>query len=113
MVLSFENGVPQHERMVMLPISGRVDEGDRALLGTAAEIRQPSNLLGEFGAVTSAELVPTVGIMAEPSAQSCTWRDLPDPLVEPGFRLADAAWPQPIDEDSSAIRSFGRIVHAL
>ena len=97
----------------MLPISGRVDEGDRALLGTAAEIRQPFCLLGEFGAVAAAELVPTFGIMAEPSAQFRTWRDFLDPLVEPGLRLADAARPQAIDENSCAVRPFGRIVRAL
>ena len=97
----------------MLPIPGGVDEGDRALLGTASEIRQPSGLLGEFRPVAAAELVPTFRLMAEPFAQFGARCDLPDPLVEPGIRLADSARPQAIDEDSCAVRSFGRSVRAL
>ena len=113
MHLSSENGVPQHEGMIVVPIRRRINEGDRALVGTAAEIGQPFCVLGDFVAVSAAELVPMFGSMAEPGAQLCAWGDLLDPVVKLGVRLADPARPQTIDENSDAIRSFGRIVGAL
>lgn len=113
MYLSSENGVPQHEGVVVVPIPGCIDEGDGALLGTATEIVQQFCVLGEFGVVSAAEFVPTFGIMAEPGAQLCAWSDLLDPVVEFGVSLADTARPEAIDEDSYAVRSFGRIVRAL
>ena len=99
--------------MVVIPIPGRIDEGDRALMGAATQIVQRFCVLSEFIAVSAAELVPTFGIMAEPGAQLCAWCDLLDPVVEPGVRFADAARPQTIDENSCAVRSCRRIVRAL
>jgi hypothetical protein len=100
MYLSSENGVPQYEGMIVVRLLGRIDEGDRALMGTATELVQRFCVLGEFVAVSAAELVPTFGIMAEPGAQLCARGDLLDPVVEPGVCLADAARPQAIDENS-------------
>ena len=45
--------------------------------------------------------------MAEPCAQLGAWRDLLDPFVEPGLRLADAARPQAIHQDLCAVRLSG------
>ena len=100
MFLSSKNGLPQHEGMIVVPVPGRIDEGDRAFSGTATEIGQRFCVLGELFAVPAAKLVPMFGIMAEPSAQLCAWGNFLDPVVEPGVRLADAARPQPIDENS-------------
>ena len=91
----------------------RIDEGDRALAGTAAEILQRLRMLGEFRAVATAELVPAVGVMTEPGAQLGARCDLLDPFVEPGFRLADPARPQAIDEDTRAVGFFGRLIGSL
>jgi len=66
--------------------------------------------MGELGAVAAAELVPAVRIMAEPSAELGARRDVLDPFVEPGFRLADPARPQAVDEDSCAVTFFGRLI---
>src|SRR6185295_10595900 len=67
----------------------------------------------ELRAVAATKLVPAVRVMAEPGAQLGARRDLLEPFVEPGLRLADAARPQPVDEDPCAVRSFGRLVGAL
>ena len=108
-----ENGVPQHEGMIVVPIPGPVDKGDRPLMGTATENVQRFCTLSEFIAVSAPELVPTFGIMAEPGAQLGAWGDLFHPVVEPSARLADATRPQAIDENSCAVRSCRRIVRAL
>ena len=110
MLVPSENDVPQHDGIVVNLVPGRIDEGDRTLAGAAAEILQYLRMPGEFRAVAAAELVPAVRVMAEPGAELGARRDLLDPFVEPGFGLADAAWPQAVDEDSRAVAFFGRFI---
>ena len=97
----------------MIAVPGCIDEGDWALMGTATEIVQQFCALGELDVVSTAKLVPTFRIMAEPNAELRAWSDLLDPLVELGVSLTDTARPQPIDEDSCAVRLFRRLIDAL
>ena len=113
MLLFFENDVLQHEGVVVSLVPGRIDEGDRALARTTAQVLQYFWMPGELRAVAAAKLVPAFRVMAEPCAQLRARRDLLDPLVELRFGLADAARPQVIDQDPCAVRPFGRIISAL
>jgi len=93
MVPFLQNGVPQHDGMVMSPIPGRINERDVAFAGTTAEILQRLRMPGELRPIATAELLPTLGIVAEPGAQLSGRRNLLDPLVELGLCLAEAARP--------------------
>ena len=94
-------------------VPGRIDEGDRTLAGAAAEILQYLRVIGELRAVPAAKLVPACRVMAEPCAEFGARRDLLEPFVEPGFRLADSARPQAVDEDSCAVGFLGRFIGPL
>src|SRR5919107_176139 len=104
-----ENDVLQDECIVVGLVPGLVDEGDRTLAGAAAEILQHLWLMGELRPVAAAKLVPALGVMPEPRAEPGARRDLLEPFVEPGFRLADSARPQAVDQNSCA-RGFVRRV---
>lgn len=113
MLLSFQNGVPQHDGMVMNVIAGRVDERDRAIAGTTAKILQRLGMPGELRPIAAAELLPTFRIMSEPGAQLSGRRDLLDPLVEHRLCLAEAARPQAIYKNANAVRPFRWLISSL
>ena len=99
--------------MVMDFVLGRVDERDWAFAGTPMEIPKGFGSTGELQAIAAAELVPALRVVSEPPAQIGGWRDFLDPLVQLGLGLAKTARPQAIDEDSSAVCCYGRIISAL
>lgn len=51
--------------------------------------------------------------MTEPCAKFGARRDLLDPFVEPGFRLADPSRPQAVNEDSRVIAFLSRLIGPL
>lgn len=91
----------------------RIDKGDGTLAGAAAKLLHGFRMPGKLAAVSIAEFVPTVRVMAEPRSQFGTWRDFLDPFVELRGGLADATWPQAINEDPGAVGFPGRLVGAL
>ena len=99
--------------MVVDFVPGRVDQRHWAFAGTAVEVPKGFGMPGELQAVAAAELIPALRIMSEPPAQIRSWRDFLDPLVQLGLGLAKTARPQAIDEDSSAVCRFGRVICAL
>ena len=108
-----ENDVLEDESIVVSLVPGRIDEGDRTLAGAAAQILQRILVMGQLRAVAAAKLVPAVGVMTEPSAELGARRNLLDPFVEPGFRLADSARPQAVDQYSCAVGFLSRFVGPL
>ena len=108
-----ENDVLQDESVIVSLIPGRINEGDRALARAAAKLLQRFRMLVELRAVAAAELLPAVGVMAEPTAELGARRDLLEPFVELGFRLADSARPQAVDKYSCAVGFLRRFVGPL
>jgi hypothetical protein len=68
---------------------------------------------GELGTVAAPELAPTFRVVSEPFAKLGARRDLLEPLVEPGFRLADPARPKAVNQDAVAILGLRRVVGSL
>lgn len=105
--------MPQYDGMVMDSVARRVDERDRSFAGAAAQILDRLPMGGELSAIAAPELVPATRIMVEPPAQFGGWRDLLEPLVQLGLRLAEAPWPESIYEDPRAVGFLGRVINAL
>src|ERR1700722_1860410 len=82
---------------------------------TSAELAKLPNarVAGQFSLVPAAELVESRGEVVEPKPQFCAWRNVLHPSIEMGIRLFDAARPQPVHENSGAVRRLERVVNAF
>jgi hypothetical protein len=80
----------------------RAQPAERRALGTA----------GELGQVAPAELAELGRVVPVPLAQVGRWRDVPDPVIQPGRVLAQAPRPDPVDQHPGAVRRRRLVVDA-
>jgi hypothetical protein len=71
----------EHGGVVVVPIAGGVDDHQRTLLGTDAQLVDLIGTVGELGAVASTKLVKVLRHMVEPPAQPVAGSQLTYPLV--------------------------------
>jgi len=93
-------GRQQCDRTPLVKIDELRDRGGRVLAPELCEIAR-------------AELGEAFGTVPVEPAQFSTRRQVLAPLVEVRSVLAQAAWPQPINQHPHTIASNGRIVRAL
>src|SRR6516164_2296758 len=72
-----------------------------------------ADLLDQFREVAPTKLRPALGPVSEPTPQLGARRDVPEPAVNRRVGLLDAARPQPIDQDASAVAEIGPLVSPL
>jgi len=70
-------------------------------------------VLGELLGVAPLKLGPLVGIVGEPLAERGARRHVLVPVVQPQVDLANAAGPEPLDQDADAVGLGLGFVHAL
>src|SRR5437868_53037 len=95
--------LPQRQRPVVLLVPRRVDQRDRAFPGLQPQQLHGLGLLLELSPVAPPELVPLLRLVAEPLAQLGTRGGGLQPQVNRRAPLAQAARPQPFDEDALAV----------
>lgn len=66
--------------------------------------------MAQFGPVAAPELVESFGVVPVPLAKVSRRGGLFAPLVEGRFVLADAAGPEPIDEDPGPVARLGLLI---
>src|SRR5690606_13964507 len=66
----------------------------------------------ELTSIAGAELFPARGLMAVPPAQLVAGGNVPTPLIDRDGLAADAARPEPIDEDALAVVPRRRVICA-
>jgi hypothetical protein len=96
----------------VIRIPSTVDERDPTVTGSLHELLDGILLSLELGEITFLELLPTFQIVAEPLSQPGRGSDLFPPLIEIELVLGDATGPHPIDKDSVAVASSGRVISA-
>src|SRR5919202_4381392 len=107
----FFEHVPDHDRLVVVLVTGAVDKRDVALARRREQGRQHVAAGVELAAVATLELSPALGIMPEPGAQLVARPDLLEPGLDVRRVLADAARPDAIDQEAAAIFGFCRCIH--
>src|SRR3546814_6603802 len=65
----------------------------------------------EFVRVAAAELVPLPGVMAEPAPERVARRQVPRPVLQVHRVLAQAAWPEPVDQYPAAVLRCVGLIH--
>ena len=67
----------------------------------------------QFDGIALLELVPARDVMAEPGSEFRTRGNPPHPGVERGAVPGNAAWPEPVDEQSISIGRLWRFVDSF
>jgi hypothetical protein len=94
-----ENVADDHGLVVQF-ITG---EGDRTRFGHRPELAEQRGLMRELLLVSAPELSPSSRIMAEPSTQLGTRRQILEPAVDARFRFGQTARPKSINEHTHAV----------
>jgi hypothetical protein len=102
----------KRDRLVVIRISGTVDERDPALAGSLHEVRYRVLLLLELAEVALLELPPACRVVAEPLSQPGRGSDLLSPFIELQVLLGAATRPYSVDEDAVPVAPLGRVVGA-
>lgn len=100
-------------RVVAAHIAGREDQGHRSLAEFPAKVFDQLRMQVELTEVASLERVPFGAVMLEPPAQLRARCYLPDPAIEMQPGLRQAAKPNTVDQDASAIARGSRLVGPL
>ena len=98
--------VAQHDSVVVILIVSRIDQRQRAFACERAKLAQQFLMGRQFATIAKLELLPARRIVPKPAAKLGARRDLLQPAIDRGVRLAQAPRPQAIDEDAQAV--FGR-----
>src|SRR4051794_14194213 len=80
-----------------------IDEGHLALPGLTPENVHIILLAFQFVPVALLEFAPPCGSMSEPLTQFGAGRNFLDPQIDGRLCFRQAAWPEPLDEDSHAV----------
>jgi len=86
-----------------------------SVIGPLREVEDVADRGGSFaaaqlGAVAPGELVETFRSVPVPTPQLRAGSDVTKPGVETRILLAQTAWPQPIDEQTSTIAALGNVI---
>lgn len=95
----------EHDRIVMGLIMCREDERGAT---PPHEFDEPVKFelivgSGEFGSVATAELVPSVRVVTEPSPEFVARRECAEPFVQVRLALGDPSRPEPIHQDAVTV----------
>ena len=114
---SLRQAAPQRlgedDGVVVLGVSGAVDEGQGAVPRPAPQLRQLRALRAQLLQVAAAELLEAARLMPEPLPQPGAGRQLLLPFVETGPLPGDATRPEPVDQDAMAVRRRRGLVGPL
>ena len=93
----------QGNGMIVGFIPGAINERDPASLRPLPRFLHDGSAAVQLGKIPPPELLPTGRVVAEPFPQGRAWRNLFQPAVEARLVLAEAAGPEPIDQDAITI----------
>jgi hypothetical protein len=97
----------------MTLIMGCIDKGDTASAGKFAQLVEPIAMPTDFLRVTESKFRPANRIVSEPLPQGSAGRNILRPQVDGGGCLGDAARPQTVDQDATAVGSGRSVVRSL
>lgn len=97
----------EHLCLVVLKVAGSEQERDRGavLLDIADQVQQLS-VRAELISVPLTEGLPPIDVVSVPRSQLCTRSHIPKPEVDPRLLASDPPRPEPIDQDSIAVRGI-------
>jgi len=105
--------IAKDNRVVMRLVACRIDECHDTFSSQLAQSVKLIAMILKLRPIPPLELLPACGIVPEPFSQLGAWGDLLHPVVDGGFRLADAAWPKSVDQHARAIIGRRRLVSPL
>jgi hypothetical protein len=110
---SAEQGIPEHDGIVVGFVVCGEHEGDWTLARERAQLCKFVGMTTQLDGIAPPELLPAAGIVTEPGTQCVTRRDGLGPMIDRGVGLANAAWPQPIDQYPGTVTARRRLVGAF
>jgi hypothetical protein len=93
-------------------VVSRIHERDGSARSAPCEVAhcRARRLGAKLSAIALAEFVESARLVAEPATQLVARGDVLQPVVEVGVGLAQAPWPQALDEDAITIAARGGFV---
>src|SRR5262252_5938978 len=101
-----QQGVAQHDRIVVLFVACTEQQRDRAPPRQFSELVELSRMLLQLRGVAAAELLPALRVVTEPAPEFAARGDILHPMGNAGVCLAQSARPEPIDQHAHTV--FGR-----
>src|SRR5687767_3733606 len=105
--------IAKHDHVIMELVARAVEQRRGPFADGILQRLQGLAVRIEFAAVAALEFAPSLGIVAEPFAQSRARRDLLQPEIDGGLLLREPARPETINEDAAAVVIRFRLVDAL
>ena len=105
-----QNQLPQHHRIVMHFIVGRIHQRNRTFACQSTQLFELVEMLAHFVRIAALKLFPACGIVPEPLSQFGTGREIFHPLIQRRIYLPDATRPQSIDQYPHTIVQGGFLV---
>src|SRR6185437_4538222 len=103
----------QYQRPIVFLIVRGINQGDSAFLTLLLQQLDGVLFFLEFRPITLLELFPSFWIVIEPLAQLRTRRNVFEPQIHGGSLLAETSRPEPLYQNTAAIRRRRFFVHAL
>jgi len=103
----------QRDRVVVLGVMRAVEQG-RVPRSMRLDDGRPGIRPGiELGGIALAEFLPAGGIVAKPATERRAWRSIFQPGIEDECILTDAARPESLHQEASAVPLIDRFIHAF
>lgn len=111
--LSLRENLMQDNRMVVLAVAGSIDEGQRAGVRHRSQLFQQRRFARQLAAIATGEFFPACRLMAEPATQFVAWCNILRPAIDRRSRFAQAARPQPVNQNANPVFRCRRLVGPL
>lgn len=92
--LSIAQQLGEHDGVVVLAVTGGVDDGERGAPGATSQLVATLRTGGELVAIAGAKLVEALGNVIEPAASLVAGRQLARPLIDAGALVRDPSRPE-------------------
>src|SRR5690625_7030796 len=98
--------------MVALLVLRRINERDVALASNRDKLRQ-SRIIPQLGAVPFLEFRPLLRVVPKPLAELRRRRDFPEPAIGLSILLRQAAGPEAVNQNPSAVGGRWMVIHTV
>src|SRR3954471_21596505 len=111
-VQSFHQVLPERDRVVVLLVARAVEQGDVAGGSSVAQCLPGLRMPVQLREVAAPEVVPLLGLVAEPLPQFRAGPDVREPVAQPQSIPPDPAGPQSVDQEPRLVPHVRLVVHA-